>query len=175
MEHVPDVAFVYNESYDQTNTSKSLLKALKNTTKGGVLWLNGDVVFDPQLLDLMKPFIAAGQSVVAVNDSRVADEEIKYTTDARGNIDKLSKTVSVDVAEGEAVGINYVSKKNKKKLIKRLERVSEHDYFERAMENTIMLDNVTYFPVDTSRYLAIEIDSPDDLVRANNALRKHPY
>jgi hypothetical protein len=34
---------VYNERYDQTNTSKSLLRALKATGKGGVLWMNGDV------------------------------------------------------------------------------------------------------------------------------------
>ena len=38
-------------SYDQTNTSKSLLRALQASTAGGVLWMNGDVVFDPEALD----------------------------------------------------------------------------------------------------------------------------
>lgn len=174
MEHVPDASFVYNENYDQTNTSKSLLKALQNTTKGGVLWLNGDVVFDPQLLELMKPSMANDQSVVAVNDARVGDEEVKYTTDAYGNINKLSKKVSVGMAEGEAVGINYISKRSKKKLIHRLKRVNEFDYFERAMEKTIKLDGVTYAPIDTSKFLAIEIDCPEDLVRANKALNGAP-
>ena len=39
-----DASFVYNEVYDQTNTNKSLLKALRLAPPGGVLWLNGDVV-----------------------------------------------------------------------------------------------------------------------------------
>ena len=43
-----DAAFVYNELYDQTNTCKSLLKALRLAPPGGVLWLNGDVVFVPK-------------------------------------------------------------------------------------------------------------------------------
>ncbi|NCZ73840.1 MAG: phosphocholine cytidylyltransferase family protein, partial [Actinobacteria bacterium] len=46
MEAHPDATYVYNEIYDQTNTSKSLLKALKVSHESGVLWLNGDVVFD---------------------------------------------------------------------------------------------------------------------------------
>ncbi len=50
MEAHPDVSYVYNEAYDQTNTSKSLLKALKNSHESGVLWLNGDVVFDSRVL-----------------------------------------------------------------------------------------------------------------------------
>lgn len=170
MEHVPDVSFVYNENFDQTNTSKSLLRALKNTTKGGVLWLNGDVVFDPRLLDLIKPYMTSDQSAIAVNDASVIDEEMKYTIDAHGYVDKLSKGIPVEIARGEAVGINYISKKDKKKLINRLEEVSEQDYFERAMEKTIDLDRVSYQPINISKYLAIEIDCPQDLVRANLSL-----
>ena len=30
LEHVPNASFVYNENFDQTNTSKSLLKAIRN-------------------------------------------------------------------------------------------------------------------------------------------------
>jgi choline kinase len=47
IERFPEATFVYNELYDQTNTSKSLLKALRASNDGGALWLNGDVVFDP--------------------------------------------------------------------------------------------------------------------------------
>ena len=42
IERFPEATFVYNEFYDQTNTSKSLLKALRASGDGGVLWLNGD-------------------------------------------------------------------------------------------------------------------------------------
>ena len=50
----PDVLFAYNEAYDSTNTSKSLLKALQLSNPGGVLWMNGDVVFDPAVLGLIR-------------------------------------------------------------------------------------------------------------------------
>src|SRR5213592_1096060 len=75
-----DAVFVYNELYDQTNTSKSLLKALRLAPPGGVLWLNGDVVFVPGLLDALAKEIEQG-SFVAVNTASVADEEVKYTLD----------------------------------------------------------------------------------------------
>lgn len=117
MEHVPDASFVYNENFDQTNTSKSLLKALSNSASGGVLWMNGDVVFDSKILDYVKPFIQNEQSFVTVNVSSVSDEEVKYTIDNNGFIDLLSKSVPHDLAGGEAVGINYVSKYDKKKFI----------------------------------------------------------
>lgn len=171
MEHTPDVAFVYNEYYDQTNTSKSLYKALINTTEGGVVWLNGDVVFDPQVLELLKPHMLVNQSSISVNIASVADEEVKYTVDQDGFIESLSKNVSTASALGEAVGINYIAANDKKMLVNRLAEVDDQDYYERAVEETIRTDNVRYKAVDMSRYLAIEIDSEDDLIRANTAMR----
>ena len=168
MEHVPDASYIYNEAYDQTNTSKSLLKALRNSSKGGVLWMNGDVVFDPAMLDYLRPMIKADQSFVAVDTSSVSDEEVKYTVDDEGHIDQLSK--SVKKALGEAVGINFVSSKDKKKLIKRLAKVNDQDYFERGMEKTIEKDDIKYLPIDISEFYAVEVDFADDLIRANEQL-----
>ena len=37
VEAFPEATFVYNERYDQTNTSKSLLRALQASKDGGVL------------------------------------------------------------------------------------------------------------------------------------------
>ncbi|AIY00858.1 UDP-N-acetylglucosamine pyrophosphorylase related protein [Arthrobacter sp. PAMC 25486] len=170
MEHVPDASFVYNENFDQTNTSKSLLKALKNSPKGGVLWMNGDVVFDPQILETLCEYIKTGQSFITVDVSSVSDEEVKYTIDADGFIDQLSKRVAHNDALGEAVGINYVSKKDKKKFIKRLEQVEEQDYFEGGIELTIKEDGVQWLPVDISKYYAVEVDFPEDLERANASI-----
>lgn len=167
MEHIPDASFVYNENFDQTNTSKSLLKALKNSPKGGVLWMNGDVVFDPLILETLREYIKADQSFITVDVSSVSDEEVKYTIDHDGFIDKLSKQIDHEIALGEAVGINYVSKRDKKTFINRLEQVDEQDYFERGIELTILEDSIRWLPIDMSKYYAVEIDFPEDLVRAN--------
>ncbi|MFC8304622.1 NTP transferase domain-containing protein [Specibacter sp. NPDC057265] len=167
MEHVPDASFVYNENFDQTNTSKSLLKALANSTKGGVLWLNGDVVFDPAILELLRPHMAAGKSFITVDVSSVSDEEVKYTVGEDGYIKELSKRVPQNIALGEAVGINYVAKQDKKALIKRLKTVDEQDYFEGGVELTVKNDDVQWAPVDISAFYAVEIDVADDLIAAN--------
>ena len=165
MEHQPDAVFVYNENYDQTNTSKSLLKALKASHEGSVIWMNGDVVFDKVILERLTPFIVSGRSAVAVNTSAVADEEVKYTVDDRGHVKELSKTV-VD-GLGEAVGINLIGGKDKVALIRQLEACEDQDYFERGIELAIARDGVEVTPVDISDLFAVEVDFEGDLERAN--------
>jgi choline kinase len=165
MEEFPDVVYVYNEDYDRTNTCKSLLKALRLSHHGGVLWMNGDVVFDPQILDAVKPLMAADRSFVCVNTAAVAEEEIKYTVDDDGFVRELSKTVSGGL--GEAVGINYVSGPDKPTLVDMLADCDEQDYFERGLELAIAKHGMRVQPVDISEHFAVEVDFEEDLTRAN--------
>jgi choline kinase len=169
LEHIveafPQASFVYNEQYDQTNTSKSLMRALQASANGGVLWMNGDVVFDPEALQRAATMIARDQSFVSVNTSKVSDEEVKYTTDAEGFIRELSKTVTGGL--GEAVGINYISRGDKAVLLRQLKRVGDQDYFERGIELAIEQDKLRIEPVDISDLYAVEIDFAEDLERAN--------
>ena len=173
LEHIieafPKAAFVYNEQYDQTNTSKSLMRALQASAPGGVLWMNGDVVFDPEALTRAAAMVARDQSFVSVNTSKVSDEEVKYTTDAEGYIKELSKTVKGGL--GEAVGINYISRDDKAVLLRQLKRVEDQDYFERGIELAIEQDGLHIEPVDISEFYAVEIDFAEDLERANLSLR----
>ena len=169
LEHIveafPDNTYVYNERYDQTNTSKSLLRALQASKDGGVLWMNGDVVFDPEALVRAGDLVARNQSFVSVNTAKVSDEEVKYTTAADGSILELSKTVVGGL--GEAVGINFVARDDKAALIRRLAQVGDQDYFERGIEVAIELDGLKFSPVDISDLYAVEIDFAEDLERAN--------
>ena len=165
LEHVPNASFVYNENFDQTNTSKSLLKALRNSAKGGVLWMNGDVVFDPLVLGRAIELIQRDESFVTVNTSKVSDEEVKYTVTAEGHISQLSKTVTGGI--GEAVGINYISSGDKNTFIRQLSRVDDQDYFERGLEMAIEEDGVRLLPLDISDLYAVEVDFAEDLERAN--------
>ncbi|MCW2762814.1 MAG: phosphocholine cytidylyltransferase family protein [Marmoricola sp.] len=165
IEAMPDISFAYNEVYDSTNTSKSLLKALQLSQPGGVLWLNGDVVFDPRVLPLLEEHIEAGRSFVCVNTESVADEEVKYTLDDDGYIKELSKAV-VD-GLGEAVGINFISADDKAILIQRLDEAEEHDYFERGIELGIEKDGLRIEALDISEFHIVEVDFDEDLTRAN--------
>jgi choline kinase len=168
LEEFPDVAYVYNEAYDQTNTNRSLLKALRLAPDGGVLWLNGDVVFDTRLLDRARPLMDAGRSFICVNTSTVGEEEVKYTVDTDGFVQALSK--QIDHPLGEAVGINYVSAADRDHLVAGLAACADNDYFERGIEIAIEQFASRYQPLDISDLFAVEVDFDEDLKRANDHL-----
>lgn len=165
LEAFPDGLFVYNENFDTTNTSKSLLKALQMSGNGPVVWMNGDVVFDPEVLRRLESSILRGDNVICANTAAVAEEEVKYTVDEQGFVNALSKQVTN--ALGEAVGINLISGKDKAHLIECLQDCDEQDYFERGIELAIERFGVQFTPVDISDLFAVEIDFDDDLARAN--------
>ena len=164
----PELRFTCNPDYATTNTAKSLLRALRDCPPGGVLWLNGDVVFDPAVLEQVAPAIRAGESVVCVDTSVVGEEEIKYTLDGDGYIRDLSKTVTGGL--GEAVGINHVAAADRAVLAEHLDACTDTDYFERAMETATAAGRLRFRPLDISRFYAVEVDFEDDLARANARL-----
>ena len=167
MERFPELTYIYNPFFDRTNTSKSLLRALKKNKDKSVLWFNGDVVFDVRLLDILNEFIAKNESFVAVNTSKVGEEEVKYTL-KDGYIKALPKTVKNGL--GEAVGINFISSNDVKTLINRLEDCGNNDYFERGMEMAIEKDNLKVNAVDISKFNCMEIDFVEDLNEVNKSL-----
>lgn len=169
MEAFPDLLYAYNEYYDTTNTSRSLLKALRLSSAGGVLWLNGDVVFDSALLRHVQPLMEADQSFVCVDRRPVGHEEVSYTLDTGGAILELRKGLADGL--GEAIGINYVSGRDKPVLLSALERCADDDYFERGLELAITDANLRFHAVDITPFNAVEVDFPEDLLRANESLQ----
>lgn len=168
MERFPEVNYVYNPFFDRTNTSKSLLQALKKHKGESVLWFNGDVVFDEDLLSLLIGDIKNENSFISVNTQSVAEEEVKYTLNEDGFVAKLSKEVKS--ALGEAVGINYISSKDLNIFIKHLELCKDNDYFEKGLEKAISEDNLKLKVIDISKFNCIEVDFKEDLDNANKII-----
>ena len=165
IEAFPELLYIYNNCYDTTNTSKSLLLGLKKIDeKEDVIWLNGDVVFEKALL---LQIINCSQSCMAVNTKEVGEEEIKYNVFDDGNIKDVSKTVSP--ALGEAVGINKIMAADLRLFKSNLEKCNNQDYFEKALEFSIQ-DGMKIIPVDINKYLCMEIDFLDDLEQINRQL-----
>lgn len=170
MENFPNLTFIYNPNFDTTNTSKSLVRALRKYKSTSVLWLNGDVVFDSEILGRLKPYIDKNQSFVCVNNSAVADEEVKYNLDSDSFIREISKKVKD--AKGEAVGINFISSNDIMLFISRLEECADNDYFERGLELAIEKDKIKVLPVNISDHRCIEVDFREDLDNANKLFNK---
>lgn len=160
MDRYPNLTYVYNENYENTNTAKSLLKALKRVRGNDALWMNGDVWFAPEAF---RRVMDADTSCVAVNTSRVSDEEVKYRVDHLGAISHLSK--SVTPALGEAVGINKVMAEDIEFLIESLGQCEAKDYFEAGIEK--LIPEIPFYPIDVSGIPCIEIDIPTDLSEAS--------
>lgn len=165
MEEFPNLTFIYNPVFDQTNTSKSLLRALYKCRNESVLWLNGDVVFEPGVIDHLLPAIKNDKSFVSVNNSMVGEEEVKYSVDNQGFIKEISKQVKN--APGEAVGINFIASGDLSSFIDELEKCGDNDYFEKGLEEAIKNKGLRLTPIDISMYRCIEVDFTEDLDNAN--------
>lgn len=153
----PTINTIFNKRFKKSNNSKSLLLALENFDDD-VLWINGDVYFNSKIL---KPLMKSEFSACIVDNKKCGDEEIKYTCDRQGLINSLSK--SKRKAEGEALGINLIKKSDLSIFRDELKRVSDQDYFEKALENLVMQKKLKLKPVNIGNNFCREIDFPQDL------------
>tara|TARA_Y100000768_G_scaffold115912_1_gene85562 strand:+ start:1106 stop:1777 length:672 start_codon:yes stop_codon:yes gene_type:complete len=160
----PDCTYVFNPKFENTNTSKSLLCAIKENKNTDTIWMNGDVVFDDKILD---PLINSKESCMLVNSLSVAEEEVKYTLKKDGTIKEVSKEIKNGI--GEAVGINKIIKKHNSHFIEELADCDDQDYFEKAIEKLIN-KNTPIYPIDIQSSLCIEVDFKEDLDLINKKL-----
>lgn len=158
-----DLAYIYNDKYFDTNTAKSLLNGL-NKLNEDVLWLNGDIVFEPNLLSLMD---FNNGNLICVNTRSVSEEEVKYSVDAKGYINKISKIVNNGL--GEAVGINFIKRKDISMFKLCLKLCNNQDYFEKGIE--IAIDKgIRFLPMNIQNNICIEIDFKEDLNKVRSSL-----
>jgi choline kinase len=166
-EKYPDLSYIYNKNYLKTNTSKSLLLALKKIKEQDVLWLNGDVVFEPEISTLILEHL--DENLVCVNNSQVSEEEVKYTVDLDGYIKDISKTIKN--GSGEAVGINFIKKRDLRYFISCLNDCEDMDYFEKAIELAIG-KGVKFRPLNIKDNYCTEVDFQHDLKKARNFFKR---
>ena len=164
MEAFPDLSYIDNDSYNATNTSKSLLIALNQFADEDILWLNGDIVFDHRVIGRLLEY---GKSCMAVNTAQVGDEEVKYKTNEMGHVIEISK--EVNNPKGESVRIHNIPANEIPILIKYLSDCNDQDYFEKGLELAIQ-DGLKVTPIDISDLNCIEVDFPEDLNAANNMI-----
>jgi choline kinase len=167
MQKFPRLSFVHNEAFAQTNTSKSLLLALRKIDDD-VIWLNGDVYFDDGVLQLL---LNTEFSCCLVDRKKCGPEEVKYNLNKKGFIHNISKTVPEP--QGECLGINVVLKKDLAIFRDELEQVANQDYFEKALENLTVSKKINLKPVDVGPLYCNEIDFESDLRAVRNYLHAH--
>ena len=166
LEAHPEVVFVYNEAYDETNTSQSLLRALRATNDGGVLWMNGDVVFEGGLLARTIPLIEA-EPVLRRRQHRERRRRGGQVHRRRRGMDPRAVQDRRLRRSARRSASTTSRAADKAALIRRLGEVDDQDYFERGIELAIEHDGLRFAALDISELAAVEVDTPDDLARAN--------
>lgn len=166
-ERHPKLEYVVNSRYNVTNTSKSLLLGIEGLDED-VIWLNGDVVFDPRILHLIME--ERGENLICVDNKKVGDEEVKYNLTSDGYIKKLSKTIQDGL--GEAVGINYVKRGTLPTLRESLIECQDQDYFEKAIEKSIEKGE-RFKALNIRDNFCIEVDFPEDLEKARKYCKEN--
>lgn len=158
MEKFPNLMFIYNEAYTKTNTAKSLLRAVEKIDDD-VLWFNGDVFFDSEVIQLL---LDTKGSSSLVDTKKCGDEEVKYSVNDSGFVHEISKQVGSD-AKGESLGINIIRRADLPAFRAELVAVADDDYFEKALENLTLNNTLQLTPVDVGDHFCQEIDFPEDL------------
>lgn len=160
-EAFPHLKTLYSRRFAEQNTAKSLLLALEEK-KEDLLWINGDVVFNPAIILRLED-----KTCMVVNRTQVGREEVKYTLDDAGFINHVSKEVNEGL--GEAIGINFFKAKDLLLLEEGLKACQERDYFEKGIEYAIQ-KGVKVAPLEIRPEESVEIDFPEDLIRANQCM-----
>lgn len=160
-----DVTWRLNSSFQETNTSFSLLLALRNY-QGPFLYLNGDVLLDEEALARIVQ--RDEDAALGVISKSCGDEEVKVIV--RGErVIRIGKRLEPKAAWGEFVGLGYIGDKVSSLLYHQLERLCQTEegrnaFFEEALDQCLAHCEVKW--VEVGDLPCMEIDTPQDLYRA---------
>ena len=164
-----DVTYVTNADYTTTNNAYSLLLMREQLDGHPFLLLDGDVVFDAEIVERL---LRRGGDCMAVRTrGELGAEEMKVTADADGRIVQISKLLPPTGVMGESMSIELFSEGTSRHLFATLnERVRVHghvgEYYEHSIQQ-ILDEGAEIYGVDIGALHAVEIDTPEDLLAVN--------
>lgn len=166
--HHPEITarWVINHHFFETNTSYSLWLVRELFRDRDFVYFNGDVLFEPRLLQ--RVLDAEAPNSLAVEAKPVGPEEVKVLTDDDGRIRRIGKKLPYGESLGEFIGVARFGAATTPAFIDALQALVDGgrsgDYFEAALDQIadaerLQVTDVTDLPV-------IEIDFAEDYARA---------
>lgn len=166
-----DFIFVVNNQYETTNNAFSLLLAQEEIEGHELLLLDGDIVFDDEIVQLL--IKSPHQSCLAVRtNGRVGMEDIKVEVNSKKEIVRIGKEVAMASAYGESIGIEKFSRGDTTTLFRTLEKRIQtekrvNEFYEASFQE--MIDGgARIHPVDVGALRCMEIDTAEDLHAAES-------
>lgn len=174
--HFPHFRFVFiqNNRFADSNNFFSLSLVVEHPITAETIYqLNCDVVFDPKILQELSN-LDPQKSFSATEYKICGEEEIKVSLDSEGRIKELNKKIFPPESIGEAVGIHKYSNSFWNQLsvfLKKFRNEFKNEYYERGIEETIQ-SGASIFPWNVDSFYVKEIDFPEDLTLAEEAIKK---
>jgi len=165
-----NITLINNPDYENTNNMYSLYLA-KNAISGeSCILVNGDVVFDT---DLVKCLINHQiQDFVACDVRTYNNESMKITINKDGFIDSISKLTPKQKAYATSIDLYCFSKKSSVIFFNKITQIIEQDknlkdWTEVALDRLFQKQKLKLRPVDIAPKRWVEIDDYDDLTYAD--------
>lgn len=164
-----DLSYVVNEDYATTNNMYSLFLASEEMHKQPFILMNGDVVFDPVIIQRL---LKKETTAVCVDVGTYSDESMKVVL----NLDKtgiagISKNIRRDQALGCSIDVYRFQKEESQFFISHIENIIRKEkrlseWTEFAMDELVRSAKMKMEPLDVQGRYWFEIDNLDDLREA---------
>lgn len=172
LQRYPDMEFTFrvNHHFFETNTAYSLWLAGEEFLDRDLVYLNGDVLFEPRLL--RRVVEARATAALAVEAKPCGEEEVKVLADADGRIRRIGKELDPAATLGEFIGVARFTAPFTAWFYQALDRLihegQRNAYFEAALDR--MAAEHALSVVDVTDLPCIEIDFPEDYESARGAV-----
>lgn len=151
---------VRNDAYLSTNTACSLQIGLSGI-HDDVIIFNGDVLYDRAILD---DLLGMNRTAIAVDNTKPLTEESFKVRIANGRIEEMGKTVPVERATGEFIGISMIARsdlREAKRLLNALVSGDPNNYYDFIYQSLSESGNLAYSFTNGLKWT--EIDDIRDL------------
>lgn len=160
---------VFNDRWETDNNIVSLWQ-VRDRIRDGCLIVNCDTLFDPRIAVAIEQ--EWDTSLVVDDQLRVDAESMKVVLDDEGELQRLHKSVELDAAVGEYIGLARVAPAHGEMFAEVLDEFVQRGetqvYYEDALEEL-----ARRVPVGVTRIGGlpwVEIDDEVDLARANSVV-----
>ena len=171
--HYPQftILFLDNVDYANNNNIYSLWMAGQIVRGQAFLLMDSDILCDPAAVVRIA---SEPEAALAVNRHELGEEEMKVVVDNQMHITEISKTCRPEDAMGESVGIEKMTATYSEALFRELDQMILQEglidiFYERAFERLIPQGH-TFRVIDTTDYFSYELDTPEDLLRAQELM-----
>ena len=171
--HYPQftIRFLDNVDYANNNNIYSLWMAGQIVRGQAFLLMDSDILCDPAAVVRIA---SEPEAALAVNRHELGEEEMKVVVDNQMRITEISKTCRLEDAMGESVGIEKMTATYSEALFRELDQMILQEglidiFYERAFERLIPQGH-TFRVIDTTDYFSYELDTPEDLQRAQELM-----